>query len=56
VDGLPRKFYEYPDIINTPTQYWFGTVLPDFSIDGGVGDAIKMSASWNAASSITKVG
>jgi hypothetical protein len=56
VDGMPRKFYEYPDTVNSPNQYWFGTVLPDFSIDGSVGDAIKMSATWNAASSIQKVG
>src|SRR4051812_17550787 len=37
-DGQPRKFYLYPNNA-TATQYWFGTVLPDFSVSGGVGDA-----------------
>src|SRR6476620_6104214 len=31
-DGLARKFYLYPDT-STATTYWFGTVLPDFSVD-----------------------
>lgn len=55
IDGLPRKFYLYPST-SLSTQYWFGTILPDFSVDGGVGDSVKVKASWNAASSIAKVG
>jgi len=54
-DGLARKLYLYPDK-NLATQYWFGTILPDFSIDGGVADSIKVSASWSAASPIIKQG
>jgi len=54
-DGLARKLYLYPDK-NLATQYWFGTVLPDFSIDGGVGDPIKVSCSWSAATPIIKQG
>jgi hypothetical protein len=54
-DGLARKFYLYPSTL-TNTQYFFGTVLPDFSVDGAVADAVKVSASWNAASRISKVG
>jgi hypothetical protein len=54
-DGLARKFYLYPSTL-TNTQYFFGTVLPDFSVDGAVADAVKVSASWNAASRIAKVG
>lgn len=54
-DGQARKFYLYPDITAT-TQYWFGTVLVDFSVESGVSDAITTSASWSAASAITKVG
>jgi len=54
-DGLPRKMYLYPDK-GLATQYWFGTVLPDFSIDGGVGDPIKVSSSWSASSPIIKQG
>ena len=56
LDGQPRKFYLYPDATNFPTQYFFGTILPDFSVSGGVGDTVNISASWNAASTITKVG
>lgn len=54
-DGVARKFYLYPSA-NTPTQYWFGTILPDFSVNAGVGDAVQVSASWNAASPIIKQG
>jgi hypothetical protein len=54
-DGLPRKFYLYPNL-GTVTQYWYGTILPDFSVSSGVGDAITVSASWNAAGPINKAG
>lgn len=54
-DGVARKFYLYPSA-STPTQYWFGTILPDFSVNAGVGDAVQVSASWNAASPIIKQG
>lgn len=54
-DGLPRKFYLYPDR-STNTKYFFGTILPDFSVNAGVSAATAISASWNAASSIVKVG
>ncbi|MDG4784431.1 hypothetical protein O7626_00525 [Micromonospora sp. WMMD1102] len=54
-DGQPRKFYLYPDR-STNTKYFFGTVLPDFSVNAGVSAAAAISASWNAASSIVKVG
>lgn len=55
VDGLPRKFYLYPSTLLT-TQYFFGTILPDFSVNGAVGGAVAVSASWNAASKVQKVG
>jgi hypothetical protein len=55
VDGQARKFYLYPNL-NTVTQYWFGTVLPDFKVDGDVGGSVNVAASWNAASSVAKVG
>jgi hypothetical protein len=54
-DGVARNFYLYPSLLNT-SQYFFGTVLPDFKLDGTVDDAIKVSASWNAASQVSKVG
>ncbi len=55
VDGLARKFYLYPSVLNTG-QYWFGTILPDFSVNGGVSGAVQVKATWNAASAIAKVG
>ena len=54
-DGLARKFYLYPSILSN-SIYFFGTILADFSVDGGVGDAVKVSSSWSAASVISKVG
>lgn len=54
-DGQPRKMYIYPNIANSG-QYWFGTALFSYSVSSGVGDAISISGSWNAASSIIKVG
>ena len=55
VDGLPRKMYLYPSTSLT-TQYWFGEILPDFSVNGAVGGAVEVSASWNASSAILKQG
>jgi hypothetical protein len=55
VDGQARKFYLYPNT-NTSTQYWFGTVFVDFSVDGDVAGAVAVSATWAAATSISKVG
>lgn len=54
-DGLPRKFYLYPNRMSI-TTYFFGTILPDFNVSGGVDAATTVSSSWNAASSISKVG
>ena len=55
VDGLPRKMYLYPSNSDT-TKYFFGTILPDMSINASVTGSVDISASWNAASTITKVG
>lgn len=54
VDGLPRRFYLYPNI-NVPTVYFYGMILPDLSVNGGVGAAVAVSSSWSAASAITKL-
>lgn len=55
IDGQPRKFYLYPST-SLNTQYFFGEILPDFSIEGDVGDAVSVSSSWNASSEIKKQG
>lgn len=54
-DGIARKFYLYPSS-STVTQYWFGNILPDFKVDGDVGAAVTVSASWVAAGPIIKAG
>lgn len=56
VDGVARKFYLYPDFVTTPGQYFWGTILPDFSVSAAVDGAVEGSCSWNAASTIAKVG
>lgn len=53
-DGVARAFYLYPNI--STAQYFWGTVLPDFSADGTVDGAVAVSASWAAATPILKVG
>jgi hypothetical protein len=54
VDGIARKFYLYPTA--STTQYFWGTVLPDFSVSGAVDGAVEGTASWNAASAVSKQG
>ena len=51
-DGLSRNMYLYPDIQNSATVYFFGAVLPDWSIDGAVGGGVNFKSSWNAAGPI----
>lgn len=54
-DGLARKWYLYPSTL-TNSQYFFGTILPDLTVDGDVGASVKVSSNWAAASLIQKVG
>lgn len=58
VDGQPRNFYLYPSLLGTqgsaPGQYFFGTILPDFSTSGGVTAAVTFKSSWNAASQVQR--
>jgi hypothetical protein len=54
-DGIARKFYLYPST-NAAGQYWWGTVFPDFKVNGAVAGAVEISSSWNAGSTIAKVG
>lgn len=55
LDGLSRKFYLYPNT-NTATQYFFGTIFPDMSLNAAVAGAVEVSSTWAAASPIIKVG
>ncbi|GAC1373709.1 MAG: hypothetical protein NVSMB4_00540 [Acidimicrobiales bacterium] len=54
-DGKARGFYLYPNT-TTNAQYWYGLGLFDFSVGGGAEEAIIVNGSWNAASTITKIG
>ena len=57
-DGQPRNFYLYPSTIGSqganPGQYFFGQILPDFSLAGGVAAAVSLKSTWNAATKITR--
>jgi hypothetical protein len=55
VDGVARKFYLYPSTL-TNTQYFYGTILPDFTVSGDVTGPVEISSSWNAAGPINKAG
>lgn len=55
IDGLSRKLYLYPSSLLV-TQYFFGTVFADMSINAAVAGAVEVSAKWNAATSMAKVG
>jgi hypothetical protein len=51
-DGLSRKFYLYPTSFGT--QYWYGTILPDFKAKAKVDGPVEISAKWNGARPINK--
>lgn len=53
VDGVGRKFYLYPSTGDN-TKYWYGSMLPDFKVNGDVGNAVAISSSWNAAGPVLK--
>jgi len=54
-DGQPRNFYLYPSSIAAlQGQYFFGLILPDYSITGGVTAAVSLKSTWNAASRIQR--
>lgn len=53
-DGVARPFYLYPNAVQDPALYWFGSVLPDFSVTGGVAAAVAIKSTWKAASAILK--
>lgn len=58
IDGLSRNMYLYPSLLGVqganPGQYYFGTVLPDFSSSGGISAAVTFKSTWNAASQVQR--
>lgn len=57
-DGQPRNFYLYPSTLGSqganPGQYFFGQILPDYSLSGGVAAAVTLKSTWNAATKISR--
>lgn len=53
LDGVPRKFYLYPNT-NNNTQYFWGTANFDFSISASVDGAVEVSGSWSATGPVQK--
>jgi hypothetical protein len=51
LDGLPRNLYLYPSV--NLGRYFTGMILPDFEVGGGIGAAVSLKSTWNAASQIT---
>lgn len=54
VDGLSRNFYLYENT-NSPANYWFGQILPDFAVAGGVTKGVDVKSTWKAASPIQRM-
>lgn len=48
-DGLPRSFYLYPDQRDAPGECFYGSVIADFAVAGGVQAAVAMTCAWRAA-------
>jgi hypothetical protein len=53
-DGLPRNFYLYPNT-STVTEYFYGQVLPDFAVAGGVSAGVSVKATWNASGPVKRI-
>lgn len=53
-DGVARSFYLYPSLTLDPSQYFFGQILPDWSVSGGISAAVAIKSTWKAASAIVK--
>jgi hypothetical protein len=51
-DGLARRFYLYPNT-STTTNYWYGSALFDFNVDGTVEGAVTINGSWSAATTVS---
>ena len=54
-DGIARTMALYPSLLKA-TQYFYGSILPDFSASGDVGGAVAIKCTWSAAGNIVKFG
>lgn len=55
IDGLARNFYLYPNT-NKQTNYFFGTIYPDYAVTGGVAAGVGIKVTWAPASQIQRIG
>ncbi len=53
-DGIARPMYLYPNLVADPNEYWFGNILPDFAVSGGIAAAISIKSNWKASSAVKK--
>ena len=54
-DGIARTMALYPSLLKA-TQYFYGSILPDFSASGDVGQAVTVNCKWSAAGPVVKFG
>jgi hypothetical protein len=52
----PVNVYLYPDAVNAPTQYWWGSAYVDASVTSGVSAAVGVSGTVTAAGNFTRSG
>ena len=53
-DGIARPMYLYPSTVADPNEYWFGNILPDFAVSGGIAAAVSIKSNWKASSKVAK--
>ncbi len=54
-DSLSRKFYFYPDYVNSVGTYFFGAAFFDLDYAFAVTEGAKVSGTWVAAGDISRV-
>lgn len=52
----PINVYLYPDAVNAPTQYWWGSAYIDASWSSGTSAAVAVSGSVTAAGNFIRAG
>ncbi|SRR6266498_3098143 len=52
-DGVARAFYLYPTSVDT-SNYWYGTILPDYKANAKVDGPVEVAASWVAAGPVNR--
>ncbi len=54
--GNPVNVYFYPDAVNAPTQYWWGSAYVDGKLSSGVTAAVAIAGTVTAAGNFTRSG